>query len=107
MKTQSALTLEYVPASVTVTVGGNPLNPTGDTVQFAFMPDGVNPGIGDWKTGSWDGMQPRPTGNAYLAQCLVGPGGTVALTPGVYTMWIKIVDSPEVPVIPCGLLTIT
>lgn len=107
MKTQSSLSLEFVDAAVTVTVGGNPLNPTGDTVQFAFLPDGVKPGVGDWKTGSWDTTQPRPTGNAYMAQCLVGPGGTVTLAPGTYTMWIKILDSPEVPVSSYGLLTIT
>lgn len=107
MKTQSALSLEYVPAWITVTVGGNPLNPTGDSVQFAFMPGEVSPGSGDWKAGSWDGTQPRPTGNAYLAQCLVGPGGTVTLAPGTYTTWVKILDSPEVPIIRYGLLTIT
>lgn len=110
MITQSSLSLQYVQAAVTATVGGNPLNPTTDVVQFAFTTGGanpVNPVSGDWKTGSWDGAQPRPPGNAYLAQCLVGPGGTVALTPGIYTMWIKVLDSPETPVINVGLLTIT
>ncbi|MFD9632843.1 hypothetical protein [Streptomyces violascens] len=107
MITQSSLSLEYVQVPVTAMVGGNPLNPTGDVVQFAFLPDKVQPGSGDWKAGSWDGAQPRPPGNAYLAQCLVGPGGTVTLTPGTYTVWIKVMDSPEVPVINVDLLTIT
>lgn len=110
MITQSSLSLQYVQIPVTATVGGNPLNPTSDTVQFAFTVNTgspVNPVSGDWKAGSWDGAQPRPPGNAYLAQCLVGPGGTIALTPGVYSMWIKVLDSPETPVIDVGLLTIT
>ncbi|RCH70454.1 hypothetical protein DT019_02915 [Streptomyces sp. SDr-06] len=105
--TQSAASLQYVQASVIATVGGNPLNPTGDVVQFAFLTGSGTPTGPDWKAGSWDGTQPRPPGNAYLAQCLVGPGGTVTLTPGTYTIWIKIMDSPEIPVINVGLLTIT
>jgi hypothetical protein len=103
----SSASLEYVQAPVIATVGGSPFNPTGDPVQFAFLTGTAAPTGPDWKAGSWDGTQPRPTGNAYLAQCLVGPGGTVTLAPGTYTMWIKITDSPEVPVIPVGLLTIT
>lgn len=105
--TLSGASLQYVQASILATVGGNPFNPTGDAVQFAFLTGTTAPTLADWKTGSWDGAAPRPPGNAYLAQCLVGPGGTVTLTPGTYTMWIKILDSPEVPVINVGLLTIT
>ena len=105
MITQSALSLQYVQAAVTATVAGAAYNPTADTVQFAFTANGVQPGTSDWKTGSWDGTNPRPNGS-YVAQCLVGPGGAIALTTGTYTVWIKVTDSPEIPVINVGLLKI-
>lgn len=107
MISQSSLSLQYVQAAVTATVGGNPLNPTSDTVQFAFMAGSASPGPSDWKTGSWDGTAPRPPGNSYMAQCLVGPGGTIQLPVGTYNIWIKVMDSPEVPVIQVGILQIT
>ena len=82
-------------------------NPTGDTVQFAFTPltyPVTQPGSGDWHTGSWVTFP----GPAYWAQALVGPanGGT-ALSLGTYQVWLKITDSPEVPVLQPCLLTIT
>lgn len=109
MITQSALSLEFVAAAITATSAGAPVNPTGDVVEFAFTStaSGAKPASGDWKTGSWDGTQPRTPGNAYIAHCLVGPGGTVALAAGRYTMWVRITDSPEIPVIPFGMINIT
>jgi hypothetical protein len=104
--TQSALSLQYVQAAVTATAAGAPVNPTSDVVQFAFKAGGANPASGDWVTGSWDGTATRGPGNAYIAQCLVGPGGTITLGVDTYTMWIKVTDSPEIPVIPVGLLQI-
>jgi hypothetical protein len=105
--TQSALSLEYVPAAITATSMGVPVNPTSDPVSFAFTVGAARPASGDWKTGSWDGTQPRTPGTAYIAHCLVGPGGTVTLPVGRYTMWVRITDTPEIPVIPFGLLNIT
>jgi hypothetical protein len=105
--TQSALSREYVATAITATAAGTPINPTGDTVEFAFTAVSADPAPGDWKTGSWDGTQPRAPGNAYIAHCLVGPGGTVQLAVGKYTMWVRVTDNPEVPVIPFGLLHIT
>ena len=107
MITQSALSLQYVQVAVMATAAGAPYNPTVDTVAFAFMGGNTNPGPTDWKAGSWDGTTIRQPGAAYQAQCLVGPGGTVTLTAGTYTMWIKITDAPEIPVINVGLLRIT
>lgn len=107
MITQSALSLEFVAVAITATAAGTPVNPTADLVEFAFTEVTAKPASGDWKTGSWDGTAPRTPGNAYIAHCLVGPGGTVALAAGRYTMWVRITDSPEVPVIPFGLLHIT
>lgn len=107
MITQSALSREFVAAAITATAAGVTVNPTSDVVEFAFTAVNVDPVPGDWKAGSWDGTQPRQPGTAYIAHCLVGPGGTVALPTGKYTMWVRITDSPEIPVIPFGLLHIT
>ena len=104
MITRSVLDTRYVAIPVTATgTNGQPINPSTDSVQMAFVPQGVNPGSGDWHAGSW-----AATANGgYEAQCLVGPanGGT---TPGigVFQIWVKITDSPEVPVIPADLLQI-
>lgn len=107
MITQSALSLEYVQAAITATAMGTPVNPTSNPVAFAFTVGTAQPATGDWKTGAWDGTQPRTPGNAYIAHCLVGPGGTVTLSVGKYTMWVRITDTPEIPVVPFGLLHIT
>ena len=96
---------EYAQASVRASVQGEPYNPTADAVEFAFTAESGRPTT--WYPGGWDGTEPRPPGNAYIAHCLVGPGGTVELPAGTYTMWIRITDNPEIPVIPFGLLTIT
>jgi hypothetical protein len=102
--TRSVLDTRYVAIPISATgPTGAAINPTGDTVQMAFMPQGVNPGSGDWHTGSWA----TTSGGGYQAQCLVGPAnGGVALTAGVYQIWVKATDNPEVPVIPADLLQI-
>lgn len=104
MITRSVLDTRYVAIPVTATgANGLPINPTGDVVQFAFKSAGVNPGVGDWNTGSWA----TTSSGGYQAQILVGPAnGGVALTVGVYQIWVKVTDSPEVPVIPADLLQI-
>ncbi|MFI1535567.1 hypothetical protein [Streptomyces anandii] len=97
---------EYVQAEVAVTVQGQPYNPTGDVVEFAFTAIGGRPST--WYPGGWDGTQPIPGTNAYRAQVLVGPasGGPI-LAAGRYAMFIRITDTPEQPVIPVGQLTVT
>lgn len=107
MANQSVLSTRYCQVRVLATnADGSAYNPTGDVVQMAFMakpPDNV-PGSGDWHTGSW-----AVVGNgAYFAQVLVGPAnGGVNLTEGVYTVWLKVVDNPEIPTEPVGELTIS
>lgn len=105
MQSMSVQSLEYVQAQVTATVAGAPYNPTVDVVEFAFTIGNAQPA--QWYAGSWDSSQPNPGTNAYCAQILVGPGGTVALSQGRYTYWIKIHDNPETPVLPVGQLAIT
>lgn len=85
---------------------GQPIDPSGDPVQLAFMPmpPGVDPGSGDWHTGSW---ATSPAGTRF-AQVLVGPAnGGVALPVGDYRIWLKVTDNPEVPVAPVDILRIT
>lgn len=107
MATQSVLSTRYCQVRVLATLpDGSAYNPTGDTVRMAFMakpPDNV-PGTGDWHTGSWTTI-----GNgAYFAQCLVGPNnGGVVLTEGEYTVWVQVIDNPEIPTEPVGTLTIS
>lgn len=97
---QSVLSCQYVP----VLVKAEAATPTSDTVQMAFVASG-DPQSGDWNTASWAAQQNLPTTQG-IAQCLVGPGGTIALATGTYTIWVKVTDSPEVPVQVAGLLTI-
>jgi hypothetical protein len=101
---QSSLSLQYVPFQVLPSAFGPIVNPTSDPVQFAFTLGGADPAV--WYAGSWAGTTALLNG-AYTALCLVGPGGTVALPRGTYSTWIKITDSPEIPVIGAGQLQIT
>lgn len=97
----SHLSTEYVQVPVSIIASGTPVDPTADTVQFAFVTR-RDPQVSDWVNGTWD---TAPGG--YLAQCLVGPNGDVSLALGTYQIWLKIVDTPEVPVRQVGLLAIT
>jgi hypothetical protein len=102
----SAASLEYVRVRIDVTGDdGSAINPTTDPVAMAFTL-GADPVSGDWQDASWttDSTGTRPV---YRARCLVGPGGTVLLTAGLYTVWVRITDSPEVPVLSSGYLRIT
>ena len=103
----SQLSLQYVGIPVrAVTLAGASFNPTADTVQMAFMATATQvPQSSDWKTAVWATV----TGNLlypYAAYCLVGPGGTINPGIGTYVIFLKVTDSPEVPVIPVGYLEI-
>lgn len=101
MINQLATSLMYVNAIVTC-LGGNP---TTDPVAMAFTTPGVDPQAGDWRTATWNTTVTLGT-NQYMAQCLVGPGGTVTLPVGSYQYWVKVTDNPEIPELPVGMLTI-
>jgi hypothetical protein len=104
----SSLSTVYVQVPVEATVNGiSDYNPTGDPVLLAFLPPGTNPGVSDWKPGSWQSVA-ATSGTVFLAQCLIGPGtGGVTLTPGTYRIWVKVTDNPEIPVDDVGILQIT
>lgn len=100
--TVSSLSTVNIQVPVQASAEGAPYNPTSDTVQLAFALSSAYPVT--WYTGSWT---TTVQGN-YIAQCLVGPANSgVVLAPGTYTVWVKITDSPEVPVLPAGSLQIT
>jgi hypothetical protein len=100
--TLSRLSTEYVLVQVSFTVSGAAVSPTGDTVQMAFTHGGALPASGDWHSASWE-----TAGTQYYARCLVGPASGVILAPGTYAVWVKITDSPEVPVRSPAQLAIT
>lgn len=102
----SQATLEYVRVPVFASVNGQPVNPVAYVVQMAFLTsDTASPSSGDWVAASWDtAVNPITT---YVAQCLVGTGGTIALPVGFYYVWIKVTASPEAPVRSVGTLQIT
>jgi hypothetical protein len=60
---------------------------TDDPVAWAFTDPDVDPT--SWTSGDWEGTQ---------ARILVGPGGSVTLTKGTHDVWLKVTDSPEVPI---------
>ena len=98
----SSLSTVYIQVPVAATFAGVAHDPTGDPIQMAFMTGTTKPSLSDWKTGSWD----TAPGPVYLAQVLIGPGSSIVLGVGVYTVWLKITDSPEIPVDNVGYLTI-
>ena len=97
-ETISTLSLVYARAKVTVIVDGQIYDPTGDTVQMAFLPKYQDPGSGDWKAAVWETAGSGPT-VAYYACCLIGPSGTITLGQGTYVKWTKVIDNPEIPVL--------
>jgi hypothetical protein len=97
-----ASSTEYVFVPVSAMGSGSPVNPVGDVVQFAFLPGNTAPGTASFVTGTWF----SPIANTYYAACLVGPLGSASLTPGTYTIWVKITDNPEVPVRTPGQLQV-
>lgn len=107
MEVRSVLDTDYLAFPVAIIgAAGQPLNPTADAVSFAFMPSpaNANPGVSDWHTGSWF----TTTNGGYEAQILVGPanGGVVPQPagPGLWNVWIKVADNPQVPIWQIGML---
>ena len=101
----SQLSLQYVFVPVSVTaLDGTPYNPTGDTVELAFMPQATQvPSSGDWQTAGWASSTTNVL-QPYSAYCLVGPGGTIQLGVGTYVIYVKITDVDEIPVLQAATL---
>lgn len=95
-----------VTVPVSVTKLGVPYNPTSDVVQFAFLAQATQtPQPSDWVTGSW-ASDPSNVLYPQSAVCVIGTGGTITLGVGRYMVYVRVYDSPEIPVSYCGYLTI-
>lgn len=99
--TMSVLSTRNVRTQVSDELNGTVLvDPTGDDVSYAFMAPGVNPGLSDFVTASWQTISDR-----FYAILAVGPAGHT-LAVGTYIIWMKVSDSPEIPVEIVGVLRI-
>lgn len=88
-------------------IAGVPQNPSADPVAMAFVSTGL-PAPGDFKTAFWD-VDATVSPTVYEARCLIGgtgTGATAELAVGTYTVYVKITDSPEVPVLIVGQLEV-
>lgn len=104
--TQLAVSTEPCQVAISATLNGVAYNPTSDSVAFAFTVAGSpppDPTSGQFVAGTWQ-TDPGPV---YWASILVGPlnGGTV-LAAGSYIAYVKITDSPAVPVRPAFYLIV-
>lgn len=90
----NVLSLQDVLWPVPATKLGASFDPTADVVRLAFKPVGVAPVSGDFVTGFWETW----ANGVHYAGVLIGPGGTIALQLGSYTVFVKVTDSPEIPV---------
>ena len=104
----SHLSTQYYLVPIAATRLGVAYNPTGDTVQFSFMPTPTQvPGNADWVSGSWDTSSASVL-YPYSAKCLVGPAGPIiTLGIGTYVVYVKVTDSPEIPAFVVGQLAIS
>ena len=103
--------VEYVKVQVSAFVGGVPTyDPTADVVKMAFVPINTDPVTGDFVAASWETQTVTTPNNVtylYFARCLVGPSpGVKQLAAGVYQVFVKITDSPEVPIKYSGLIEV-
>lgn len=101
----SVVSREYVRVPVRAQAAGLLVDPSADAVAMAFLAGQAAPESGDWLAASWD-VDSTVTPARYWAQCLVGPGGTVELAAGVYSVWVRVTDAPEIPVRRAGQLRI-
>lgn len=97
----SALSTRYIRCAVSATDNGELIDPTDESVDFAFVDAGDTPVTADWVSGSWE-----TTSEEYLARCLVGDGGAIELAAGTYDVWVRVILLPETIAEPVGELTI-
>jgi hypothetical protein len=99
MLTMSRLTREFVHIDVG---SDDDLTPT--EASIAFVAEGQLPTEGDWYA-----AELAPVSESeWRASVLVGPGADpgVTLPVGAYQTWVRLVDSPEMPVMPVGILEV-
>lgn len=104
--------LAEIPIIWTSDLAGTSVDPVAQNlaVQTAFKPSSGNPEaptpplVGDWKAASW---LAGTTIKGFVSVCLVGPGGTITLTPGKWDVWGQITATPQVPAVFAGVLLVT
>lgn len=96
-----SISTEYVQVQVDAISRGRRVNLSALGVQFAYTTETAEPGVGDWVPGTWENLN-----GTYLAQWLIGPGGT-PIPEGDWLVWIRVVSNPEQPIRPVGLVRIT
>ena len=101
----NSLSKEYVRVEVRAKLAGAVVNVSTDVVEMAFPAAKVDPVSGDWKTATWE-VDTTTDPDRYFARCLVGTGGTVSLADGLYDVWVRVTDSPEMPVKKAGQLVV-
>lgn len=90
--TMLAASTEYASATVTANK-----DITGDAIQLSFPVKGDQPSV--WTTATVLGVVPNSGTWTATYQILIGPAsGDVSFTVGTYDAYVKITDSPEVPV---------
>lgn len=99
----NSLSKEYLLVEVEVEVDGAAHDPTGDVVEFSFVVFATDDDPSVWASGEWETDPGLPA--KYFARILIGPGAVV-VTDGKYHVWIRVTDSPEIPVRRVGVLTI-
>lgn len=78
---------------------GTQFDPTDDTVEMAFTLNDADPGDDDFIPAQWE-TNATVNPPVFYAACVVGPD---TLTAGnTYTVFVRITDSPEVPIKWCG-----
>jgi len=94
--------VEYIRVQMTVEKNGAVFDPTSDVVKMTFTEEDSLVGTESWYVGSWE-----TAGSKYFARCLVGPApGLVELTHGTWFVWVKVTDSPEVPIKRAGVVEV-
>lgn len=99
----SSASTQYVPVNVSALVAGAVYNMTSDTVQMAFAAGVVTatPAALAFSSAVWETV-----GQSYSALCLIGPAGARQLTAGIWTVFVKVTDNPETPVLNAGQIRI-
>lgn len=102
---QAAGSLLYVRVQTSATKSGVNYDPTGDAASMAFIAPDTAPGPSDWNPAIWETIGTVPWATYYVL-CLVGPGGSFVPTQTVYSVWVRVTDTPEIPGELVGTLTV-
>lgn len=98
----STASTEYVQVPVRATDNGVVVDLGSATVEMAFT-RGDAPAT--WYESGVD-ADTSSTPTTYRVQCLIGPSGEVALGVGLWQVWVRITDSPEIVVKQAGSLKV-